>query len=147
MTEILRKKLENGILYRKLFFSTVRIPIIGMNLPQKILVSNFPACFQIPIFFSKLNFNCSNFLDLRNLQEQVKKALCYQKLFWSFTVWINCSSDNKIVANSWPSASNFKSFSRIILVTKYHFWGIFGSSYITNHKCTANILSNFICSF
>ena len=49
---------------------------------------------------------------MRNLQEQVKKALCYQKLFWPFTVWINCSSDLKIFANSRPSASNFKSFSR-----------------------------------
>ena len=69
---------------------------------------------------------------MRNLQEQVKKAFCYQKLFWPFTVWINCSSDLKNFANSWPSASNFKSFSRslehffsqyarTILVTKYHF--------------------------
>jgi hypothetical protein len=72
----------------------------------------FPACFWIPIIFSNLNYNCSNFLDLRNLQEQVKKAFCYQELFWPFTVWINCSSDLKNVANSRPSASNFKSFSR-----------------------------------
>ena len=49
-------------------------------------------------------------LDLRNLQEQVKKAFCYQKLFWPFTIWIDCSSDLKTLANSWPSASNFKSF-------------------------------------
>ena len=49
---------------------------------------------------------------MRNLQEQVKKAFCYQKLFWPFTVWINCSSDLKIFVNSWPSASNFKSFFR-----------------------------------
>ena len=49
---------------------------------------------------------------MRNLQEQVKKAFCYQKLFWPFTVWINCSSDLKKFANSQPSASNFKSFSR-----------------------------------
>ena len=49
---------------------------------------------------------------MRNLQEKVKKAFCYQKLFWPFTVWINCSSDLKIFANSRPSASNFKSFSR-----------------------------------
>ena len=48
---------------------------------------------------------------MRNLQEQVKKAFCYQKLFWPFTVWINCSSDLKHFANSRPSASNFKSFS------------------------------------
>ena len=48
---------------------------------------------------------------MRNLKVQVKKAFCYQKLFWPFTVWINCSSDLKIFANSQPSASNFKSFS------------------------------------
>ena len=48
---------------------------------------------------------------MRNLQEQVKKAFCHQKLFWPFTVWINCSSDLKNFANSRPSASNFKSFS------------------------------------
>ena len=43
---------------------------------------------------------------------KLKKAFCYQKLFWPFTVWINCSSDLKIFANSRPSVSNFKSFSR-----------------------------------
>ena len=73
-----------------------------------------------------MNSNCSNLLDIRNLQEQVKKAFCYQKLFCPlsscqeflihyfcpFTVWINCSSDLKTFANSQPSASNFKSFSR-----------------------------------
>ena len=49
---------------------------------------------------------------MRNLQEQVKQAFCYQKMFWPFTVWINCSSDLKSFTNSWPSASNFKKFSR-----------------------------------
>ena len=49
---------------------------------------------------------------MRNLQEQVKKAFCCQKLFWPFTVRTNCCSDLKIFANSWPSSSNFKSFSR-----------------------------------
>ena len=34
------------------------------------------------IFFSNSNSNCSNSLDMRNVQEQVKKAFCYQKLFW-----------------------------------------------------------------
>ena len=63
-------------------------------------------------FFFYLNSYCSNSLDKRNLQEQVKKAFCYQKLFWPFTVWINWSSDLKNFANSRPSASNFKSFSR-----------------------------------
>ena len=64
------------------------------------------------IFFSNMNSNCSNLLYLRNLQEQVKKPFGYQKLIWSFTVWTNCSSDLKNFANSRPSASNFKSFSR-----------------------------------
>ena len=41
-----------------------------------------------------------------------QKASCYQKLFWSFTVWINFSSDLKKFANSWLSALNFKSFSQ-----------------------------------
>jgi hypothetical protein len=53
-----------------------------------------------------------NSLDMRNLQEQVKKAFCYQKLIWPFTVWINCSSDIKNFANSRSSISNFKSFSQ-----------------------------------
>ena len=61
-----------------------------------------------------MNYNCSNFLDLRNLQEQVKKAFCYQKLFWTFAVWINCSSDLKFFVNSRPSALNFTSFSRTL---------------------------------
>ena len=56
-----------------------------------------------------MNTNCSNLFDMRNLQEQVKKAFCYQKLFWPSTVWINCSSDLKNFANSQPSASNFNS--------------------------------------
>ena len=59
-----------------------------------------------------MNFNCSNSSSLRSLQEQVKKAFCYQKLFWPFTVWINCSTDLKNFASSRPLASNFKSFSR-----------------------------------
>ena len=41
----------------------------------------FPAFFSIPTFFSNLNYNCSNLLDMRNLQEQVKKAFCSPKLF------------------------------------------------------------------
>ena len=41
--------------------------------------------------FSNLNSDCSNILDMRNLRKQVKKAFCYQKLLWPFTVWINCS--------------------------------------------------------
>ena len=68
--------------------------------------------FLNPNFFSNSNLNFSNLLDIRNLQEHVKKAFCYQKLFWPFNVWINCSSDLKIFANSQLSASNFKNFYR-----------------------------------
>ena len=79
-----------------------------------------------------LKYNCSKFLDVRNLKEQVKKALCYQKLVWPFTVWLNCSSDLKNVSNSRSSALNFKIFSQSldyflsqkikpILGTKYHY--------------------------
>ena len=39
-------------------------------------------------------------------------------MFWPFTVWINCSSDLKSFANSWPSASNFNSFSRSLKPNK-----------------------------
>ena len=59
-----------------------------------------------------MNSNCSNLLDMRNLQEQVKKH----------TVTKNCSDlslfdqivlvISKISKNSWPSAPNFKSFSQ-----------------------------------
>ena len=61
---------------------------------------HFSCMFLNPNIFSNWNSDCSNFLVMRNLQEQVKKAFCYQKLFWTFTVWINCSSDLKIFANS-----------------------------------------------
>ena len=62
--------------------------------------------------FSNLNSNCSYLSYLRNLQEQAKKAFCYQKLFWPFTVWISCPSDLKTFATSRPLTSNFKSFSQ-----------------------------------
>ena len=61
------------------------------------LNSFFSNICWIPIIFSNLNSNCSNLWGMRNLQEQVKKAFCYQKLFWPFTVWINCSSDLKLL--------------------------------------------------
>ena len=63
------------------------------------------------ILFFGTDVNCSKFLDVRNLQEQVKKAFCYQKLFWPFPVWLNCSSGLKNFENSRPSTSNFKRFS------------------------------------
>ena len=56
---------------------------------EKLSFLTFPADFWIPIIVSNFNYNCSTLLDMRNLQEQVKKAFCYQNFFWPFTVWIN----------------------------------------------------------
>ena len=39
-----------------------------------ILFLTFPVGFCLPIIFSNLNYNCSDLSDLRNLQEQIKKA-------------------------------------------------------------------------
>ena len=79
------------------------------SIDNKKYFSNFSCMFLNPNIFSNLNSNCSHFIDLRNLQEQGKK-ICYQTLFWPFTVWINCFSHLKNFENSRPSASNFKSF-------------------------------------
>ena len=52
-----------------------------------ILFLTFPA-----IIFSNFNSNCSNLLHIRNLQEQVKKAFCYQKTFFlisGFPIWVS----------------------------------------------------------
>ena len=56
--------------YIKGFFSNM-LPSIPIIINSSFLT--FPACFKIPIIFSNLNYNCSNLLDMRNLQEQVKK--------------------------------------------------------------------------
>ena len=53
---------------------------------------------------------------------------CYQKMFWAFTAWINCSSDLKNFANSGPSASNFKSFSQSV----EHFFLTLGQNNFSN---------------
>ena len=52
--------------------------------------SNISCTFLHPNdFFFNLNSDCSNSLNLRNLQEQVKKhSVTYLKLFWPFTVWV-----------------------------------------------------------
>ena len=72
---------------------------------KKEVFSNFSYRFLNP---RDLNYNCSNLLDLRNLQEQFKKNILFKKLVWSFIVWRNCSDDLNKIANSWPSVSNFE---------------------------------------
>ena len=49
------------------------------------------------------------FLDMRNLQEQARKAFCYQKLFWPFTIQTNFSIPmiSQVFVNSRPSTTNF----------------------------------------
>ena len=44
--------------------------------------------------------------------KKVEKHSLSNKLFSPFPVKINCSNDLKNLANCWPLASNFKSFSR-----------------------------------
>ena len=116
--ECIRIKLEDRY-SKKMFFVVkfLRFRNLQKNLIWKADTNSFhfltfPACFKIPIIFSNLNYNCSNLLDLRNLQKQVKKAFCYQRYFWPLSVRTNCSSDLKMFADSQPSASKIKSFSR-----------------------------------
>ena len=97
-----RLKLRNT--FKRLFWTD--------TLTVKYFFLTFPACFYIPIFFSSLSCNCSNLFDERNLQGQVKKAFCYQLLFWPFTVWINCSVISKFLQIPRLQHRNFKSFSR-----------------------------------
>ena len=80
-------KIERAIEYFQVFKETLELrKNIFTTTKKYVEVHNmyfltFPADFLIPIIFSNLNSNCSDLLDLRNLQEQVKKAFCYQKLF------------------------------------------------------------------
>ena len=71
----------------------------------------FSCIFLNPIFFFNMNSNFSNLLGKRSIQEQLKKAFCYQNLFWPFTVWTNCSVDLKHFPNSQSLVLNFKRFT------------------------------------
>ena len=44
----------------------------------------FPSCFLIPINFNNFNYNCSIVSDLRNLHEQIKKYILFQKFVLTF---------------------------------------------------------------
>ena len=65
---------------------------------------SFPIGFYIPLILSNLSSNCSNVLDLRNLQEQVKKALCFKSCtdsrseqFWKQITNFHCICFEEIV--------------------------------------------------
>ena len=62
--------------------------------------SNFSCMFLNPNIFSNLNLNYSNLTDLRNLQEQVKKTFCYQKLYRPFNVWIPYTRHHRPLLNT-----------------------------------------------
>ena len=63
---------------------------------------NMKAGFLLKCQNTNMNSNCSNLLDLRNLQEQVRKAFCFKNcidlsLFKSIVLF----SDLKSFVNSW----------------------------------------------
>ena len=70
-----------------IFWSYVITKAFATNSLTKIFV--WDVWFDGQIVCSKLE-HLSNIDEMRNLQEQVKKAFCYQNFFWPFTVWINC---------------------------------------------------------
>ena len=64
--------------------------LLGMH---ERIAYNFFCMFLNPnIFFFNLNLNCSNLLDMKNLQEQVWKTFYYQELFWP---GLYCCSDRE----------------------------------------------------
>ena len=67
---------NSGILFRKLFWPSVRKKNIS-NFSCMFLKSKFQY-----VIVSNLNFNCSNLLYARNLQEHVKNGFLLPKLFW-----------------------------------------------------------------
>ena len=76
---------------------------------------------------------------MRNLQEQVKKAFCYQNLFCPFTVGINCSSE----------LNNFQIFGLQTRISKVffdnqNFFFAIGQNNFGNKMpiCMANIVCN-----
>ena len=124
------------------------------------MLSNFDLhSFLLPhFFFLSPHINSVNqgmpVLDIRNLRNKLKKPFCYQKLFRPFTVCLNCSSDLKNFANSWPSISKFKSFCRplehffsqwvrIILVEKYHFHLKYPQSSASKNATTRHYITQF----
>ena len=100
--------------------NVIQVWFFFKKLLEKIAFLTFPACFYIPIIFSNMNYNCSDLLDLRNIQEKVKKAFCYQKLFEQIVLVI--SKILQILGLQPPISNVSFSITRTILVTKYNFF-------------------------
>ena len=62
-------KAQELIIHSFIFF----LICIGVKIKLEKMFSNFSCMFLNPKFFSNLNSNCSNLLDMRNLQEQKLK--------------------------------------------------------------------------
>ena len=72
----------------------------------------------------------------------VQMKAFYKKLLWHFTVWMNRSSDLKTFANSWPSASNFKSFSQSL---EQFFLTVGQNNFGNKIPLLSTALEHFIC--
>ena len=83
--------------------------------------------FLNPNYFSNLNLNCSNLLDLRNVQECVKIFTLLPKLFWC-TVRKNCRSDRekllKFETECWEFANFSKSIEQLIFSPLFIFFSL-----------------------
>ena len=101
------------------------VDLVTINVLKNKEFLTFSAFFKFPIIWILI-------VLMKNLQEQVKEAFCFQNNFWPFTAWINCSSDlNKFCEFSAFSLEFLKFFlmtrkyfltkEKIILVTKYHY--------------------------
>ena len=75
---------EPDLIYHNKVLWAMAIPLVKFSREgYKIrkIFSNLSCMFLNPNnLFSILNYNCSDLLGMRNIQEQVKKAFCYQKL-------------------------------------------------------------------
>ena len=95
----------------RLIIPMLALTIFSCLTVRKVHFLTFPACY--PITFWNLNYKCSIIIDLRNLQEQINKAL------WPFTFQINCSSDLKIKFSAFSLKSQkFFSITRTFFPTK-----------------------------
>ena len=70
-----------SFIYRNTSPSEIRYNGVEILSEKKRLSIRLNLHVSNPNNFSNLNSNCSNLLDMRNLQEQAKKAFCYQQSF------------------------------------------------------------------
>ena len=120
-------KIKKNILWKSIASSksgTFRIVISNLNRVFGVTVadcqefktfSNFTCRFLIPIILANLNSNCSNVLDLTNLQKQVKNAFFTKNYCTYWTVRINSSGDLKKLL----SKSYGKQFGRYSYESKF----------------------------